>query len=58
MEKVEKKQLIIFILVTYGVTFVQGLLMWFFYEKGADLSIFPETQMFYPAGGGSCWHIL
>lgn len=51
MEKVEKKQLIIFILVTYGVTFVQGLLMWFFYEKGANLSIFPETQMFYPAAG-------
>ena len=51
MEKVEKKQLIIFILVTYGVIFVQGLLMWFFYGKGADLSIFPETQMFYPAAG-------
>ena len=51
MAKVEKKQLIIFILVAYGVTFVLGLLMWASYGRGADLNVFPNAQMFYPAAG-------
>lgn len=51
MGKVEKKQLTVFILAAYGVTCVLGLLMWFFYGKGADLSVFPNAQMFYPAAG-------
>ena len=51
MGKVEKKQLVTFILTAYGVTFVLGFLMWFFYGRGADLSVFPNAQMFYPAAG-------
>lgn len=51
MAQVEKKQLIIFILVTYGVTYALGLLMWIFYGTGADFSIFPNAQMLYPAAG-------
>ena len=43
-QPVEKKQLIIFILAAYGVTFVLGLLMWAFYGRGADLSVFPNAR--------------
>ena len=50
-QPVEKKQLIIFILAAYGVTFVLGLLMWAFYGRGADLSVFTNAQMDYPVAG-------
>ena len=50
-QPVEKKQLIIFILAAYGVNFVLGLLMWAFYGRGADLSVFPNAQMDYPVAG-------
>ena len=51
MTQMEKKQLMIFIFVAYGVTYVLGILMWAFYGTGADLSVFPNAQMLYPAAG-------
>lgn len=47
----EKKQLIIYIIVAYGITYLLGFLMWYGYGKGIDLSAFPNAQMFYPAAG-------
>ena len=51
MTQMEKKQLMIFVLVAYGLTYVLGLAMWVFYGTGADLSVFPNAQMMYPAAG-------
>ena len=51
MTQMEKKQLMIFVLVAYGLTYVLGLAMWAFYGTGADLSVFPNAQMMYPAAG-------
>ena len=54
--KTNKKQLIIFLIVAYGVTYLMGLLMWYGNTKQLDLSAFANTQMMYPAAG-SCWPI-
>ena len=51
MTQMEKRQLMIFVLVAYGLTYVLGLAMWAFYGTGADLSVFPNAQMMYPAAG-------
>lgn len=45
----EKKQLMIYVIIAYGITYVLGLLMWYGYGKGIDLSAFPNAQMLYPA---------
>ncbi len=58
MEKKEKKQLIIFIIVAYGVTFFMGLFMWYGSKKGVDVSVFPNAQMFYPAAGVMLAYLL
>ena len=42
----EKKQLIIFAAVAYGITYVLGLLMWYGNSTGADLSAFPMPRCF------------
>lgn len=47
----EKKQIIIFMIVAYGVTYLVGLLMWYGYAHGLDVSAFPNAQMMYPAAG-------
>lgn len=47
----EKKQLLIYVIIAYGITYVMGLLMWYGYGKGLDLSAFPNAQMLYPAAG-------
>lgn len=47
----EKCQILIFIAIAYGLTFLMGLLMWYGNANGTDLSIFPDAQMFYPAAG-------
>lgn len=47
----EKKQLLIYVIIAYGITYVMGLLMWYSYGKGLDLSAFPKAQMLYPAAG-------
>ncbi len=49
--KTEKKQLIIFAAVAYGITYLLGILMWYGYAKGIELSAFPNAQMMYPAMG-------
>lgn len=47
----EKKQLMIYVIIAYGITYALGLLMWYGYGKGIDLSAFPNAQMLYPAVG-------
>ena len=47
----EKKQLLIYVIIAYGITYVMGLLMWNGYGKGLNLSAFPNAQMLYPAAG-------
>ncbi len=47
----EKKRLIIFIAVAYGITFLMGILMWYGHANHMDVSVFPNAQMFYPAAG-------
>lgn len=49
--KTEKRQLIIFVAVAYGITYLLGILMWYGYAKQIDLSAFPNAQMMYPAMG-------
>lgn len=51
LSQMEKKQLGIYILVAYGITFLMGLPMWYAFEKGLDVSVFPNAQMLYPAAG-------
>lgn len=46
-----KKQLTIFLIVAYGVTFLMGLLIWYGSSHGIDVSVFPTAQMMYPAAG-------
>lgn len=38
----EKKQLLIYVIIAYGITYVMGLLMWYGYGKGLDLSSFSK----------------
>lgn len=47
----ENRELLIYIAIAYGVTFLMGLLMWYGNSKNLDLSMFPNAQMFYPAAG-------
>ena len=49
--KKEKKKLIIYIAVAYGITYLMGLLMWYGSSKGYDVTTFPLAQMMYPATG-------
>ncbi|MDE6883603.1 MAG: CPBP family intramembrane metalloprotease [Lachnospiraceae bacterium] len=46
-----KKQILLFLLVAYGVTYAMGLLTWYAGVISADASPFPNAQMFYPAAG-------
>lgn len=54
----EKKQLMIYVLIAYGITYVLGILMWYAYGKGLDLSAFPNAQMLYPAAGVMMAYLL
>ncbi|MCI5996272.1 MAG: CPBP family intramembrane metalloprotease [Blautia sp.] len=54
----EKKRLLIFILIAYGVTFLLGFLMWYGCGKQTDLSVFPTAQMLYPAAGVMLGYLL
>ena len=47
----EKKQLLIFLLVAFGVTYAMGLLTWYGSTVSAEMSTFPNAQMYYPAVG-------
>lgn len=55
--KSEKKELALFLLVAYGLTYLMGILMWMGYGK-ADLSAFPNAQMLYPAAGVGLAHLV
>lgn len=46
-----KKQLLLFLLIAYGVTYAMGLLIWYGSSISAEMSAFPNAQMFYPAAG-------
>ena len=46
-----KRQLLIFLLVAYGVTYAMGILTWYGNAVSAELSAFPNAQMNYPAAG-------
>ncbi len=56
--KTEKRQLIIFIAITYGIPYLLGILMWYGSLKQMDLSAFPVTQMLYPAMGVMLAYLL
>ena len=47
----EKRQLLIFGLVAFGVPYLMGLAMWYVYRAGGDTSAFANAQMMYPAAG-------
>jgi len=51
--KEKNKQIIIYLAVAYGLTYLMGLLMWYGHSKGYDLNPFPIAQMIYPAAGVS-----
>lgn len=54
----EKKQLIVYLIAAYGITYVMGLLMWYGNRKGIDVSAFPNAQMMYPAAGVMAAYLL
>lgn len=58
MEKTEKKRLLIYILVAYGMTCLMGLFMWYGNANGIDVSAFPNAQMMYPAAGVALGFLL
>lgn len=49
--KTEKKQLLLYCLIAFGVTYFMGIFMWYGQRKGLDISAFPNAQMMYPAAG-------
>lgn len=53
-----KKQMMIYIFIAYGVTFLMGLFMWYGYEKEVSLYLFPNVQMMYPAAGVMLAYLL
>ena len=42
---IKRKQLFIFLLVAYGVTYLMGILMWYGSTASLGLSAFPNAQM-------------
>lgn len=49
--KTEKRQLMIFIAIAYGITYLLGILMWYGSMKQVNLAPFGNAQMMYPAMG-------
>lgn len=47
----EKKQLVIFAVVNFGMTILMGILMGISFYRGNDVASFPMAQMMYPAAG-------
>ncbi len=56
--KTEKRQLVIFIVISYGIPYLLGILMWYGSTKQMNLSAFPATQMLYPAMGVMLAYLL
>lgn len=53
-----KKQVIIFLAVAYGVTYLMGLLSWYGSTIPVELGVFPTAQMLYPAAGVMLAYLL
>lgn len=51
IEMIEKKQLLIFLSVAFVLPYLMGILMGYAYNRGIDVSFFPNAQMYYPAAG-------
>lgn len=51
LSQIQKKQLGIYVIIAYGITFLMGLPMGLGYNRGLDVSVFPNAQMMYPAAG-------
>ena len=51
LTKQEKKQLWIFVAAAFGLPLLMGVLMGINFYRGADVSAFPNAQMYYPAAG-------
>ncbi|MBR2491745.1 MAG: CPBP family intramembrane metalloprotease [Ruminiclostridium sp.] len=49
--KLERKELLIFLAVTYGLAFLMGIPLAIFAQQGKDTYAFANAQMFYPAAG-------
>lgn len=49
--KKEKKELLIFLAVTFGLTFLMGIPIAILFYAGKDLTFFAGAQMHYPAAG-------
>ena len=49
--KQERKELLIFLAVTYGLTFLMGIPLAICAQQGKDTLAFPTAQMLYPAAG-------
>ena len=58
LSRLEKKQLKIFIIVAYGITFLMGGLMAYGNGRQLDVSAFPNAQMMYPAAGVMLAYLL
>lgn len=53
-----KRQIIIFLLVAYGVTYLMGILTWYGSTIPVEMGVFPNAQMFYPAAGVMLAYLL
>ena len=51
IEMSERKQLRIFLSVAFVLPYLMGILMGYAYNRGIDVSFFPNAQMYYPAAG-------
>ena len=51
MSKTLKKELLIFVAVAFGVTYLMGIPLGIVQRAGYDGSVFGDAQMFYPAAG-------
>lgn len=49
--KKEKKEVLIFLAVAYGLPFLMAIPMAILFRQGKDVGSFPAAQMFYPAAG-------
>jgi len=49
--RLEKKQLLIFALIAFGIPYLMGIPMAFGYQQGTSLDFFANAQMYYPAAG-------
>lgn len=51
MQNTEKKKMIIFLLISFGLTYLMAVPMYFGIKNDCDISTFPVAQMMYPACG-------